>query len=310
MARSNPVFGNDAAFRPSGSGEYAPAPQYNQGFQQAPYGQAQNDQAQFGQTQFGQPAPSAADLNSMFNQPSATGHDTGRVTYRDILNALTATLGVVVLVGGAIMALPVIAGLAGGYEMEVAARGFTLVLAILGMIGSLVFGIWGTVTKKPSPVLTLAYAVFEGLLLGGISSMFESIYPGIVIQAVLATFAVVASILVLFRMGKLRTSPKLTKIFFVALGAYMIFSLVNLALVIFTQTNLRYGEFSWLGVGIGLIAVALASYSLVMDLEVAQNAVANGAPRPVMWKVALGIAITVVWMYVEILRILSILRQD
>ncbi|MCG7426142.1 Bax inhibitor-1/YccA family protein [Helcobacillus sp. ACRRO] len=296
MAGKNILFGKDPAFR-EGGGQYAPAPQYNQAFGQPQQG--------YGQPQQGSPEQ----LNQMFMQPAATGHDTGRVSYRDIMNALTATLGTIMLIAAVVMAIPAVVGAVAGEDAEMAVRGLLFIATIIGLIGSLIFGIWGSFKRRGSAPLTMAYAVFEGLLLGGISSTFEMIYPGIVFQAVLATLAVVASILVLFRMGKLRSSPKLTKIFFVALGAYMIFSLVNLALIIFTQTNLRYGDFSWLGLAVGAFAVLLASYSLVLDLEAAQIAVNNGAERSIAWRVALGLALTVVWMYMEILRLLSILRD-
>lgn len=314
VARNNGILKNSPAF--SNSGGYAPAPEYNQapgaqqqwGQPQQQWGQPQQQAPQYQAPQYQQDNYSQADLEAMYNRPAATGFDTGRMTWRNTMNAITATFGVIIAVAFVVMMLPTVASLVIGTE-EGRQIGFALssILAIVGAIGSFVAVIVNAFKKQPSMIVTLAYAFFEGLLLGGISVFFESVYPGIVFQAVIATLAVAGAIAVLFRMGKLRTSPKLTKIFFVAFGAYFVFTLVNLVLVLLGVTNMRTGM---LGIVIGLVAVALASYSLVMDLEQVKNGIDNGAPKAFAWTAALGLAVTVVWMYTEILRILAILRDN
>lgn len=314
VARNNAILNNSPAFRNAGG--YAPAPEYNQapGTQQQ-WGQPQQQWGQPQQQAPGYQAPqsqqggySPADLEAMYNRPAATGFDTGRMTWRNTMNAITATFGVIIAVAFVIMMLPTVTALVMGTE-EGRQIGFAFasIAAIVGAIGSFVTVLVNAFKKTPSMWVTLAYAVFEGLLLGGISLFFETVYPGIVLQAVIGTLAVAGSITVLFRMGKLRTSPKLTKMFLIAFGAYFVFTLVNLVLVLLGVTNLRTGM---LGVVIGLVAVALASYSLVMDLEVIRNGVDSGAPNAYAWTAALGLAVTVVWMYTEILRILAILRDN
>ncbi len=321
MARNNIVLGNDPAFKPGG--QYAPAPQYGQGFgqpqqqhgQPQQYGQPQQgygQQPQYGQPgqqgQFGQPQQggyAANDLEAMYNRPSAGGHDTGRITWRDALNAITATLGLIIIVGAAVMFLPKALELAMGEQGLQIGYAISMLASIVGAIGGLIAVIVNAFRKKPSMVLTLTYALFEGMFVGGISGVFEAQLPGIVFQAVLGTLAVAGSITVLFRMGLVRTSPRLTKIFMVALGAYMLFAIVNLVIVLMGGDSLRTGV---LGLAIGALAVLMASYSLVMDLELVKNAVDNGAPRNYAWAGALALAVTIVWLYVEILRILAILR--
>lgn len=325
MARHNLILGNDRAFTGTYAGfgdarvddRQAPRDPYGgaQGYASPQYGQqaqydASNpyDQApRYGQqAQYGQQAPRREDLEAMYARPSASGHDTGRMTMRDALNAITATLGVIVLVGAAVMAAPIALGLALGEQGSQLGYSLAMLATVVGLVGGLVLGLVNAFKKKPSALLVLGYAVFEGLLLGGISTSFEMMYPGIVLQAVMGTLAVAVTVLVLFRVGVLRTSPRLTKIFMVAMLAYLGFCLVNIGMLIVTGTDLRSGM---LGLAIGALAVLMASYSLVMDFEDVQRGVANGVPRVFAWRCAFGLAATLVWMYIEILRILSIFRD-
>jgi uncharacterized YccA/Bax inhibitor family protein len=228
---------------------------------------------------YGTPTPS--DLETMYAQPSATSVDTGRMTYDDVV-VKTAILFVAVLAGGVV-----------GWMVPG--------LMWVGLIGGLVLGLVNAFKRNPSPALILGYGVLEGLFLGGISMFFNAAYPGIVVQAVLGTLSVFAAVLVGFRSGKLRTSPKLNKIFFIAIGGYI-------GLMAFAgQDTMRTGV---LGLAIGAFAVLLASYSLVMDFEFIKLGVEQGAPAKFAWTAAFGLVVTLVWLYIEILRILSILRGD
>lgn len=193
---------------------------------------------------------------------------------------------------------------------------FVPILMIPGVIAGLVLGLVNAFKKEPSPGLIVAYAVAQGLFLGGISGMLEGMFPGIVSQAVIGTLAVFAVTLLLFRSGKVRTSPKATKIFLVAMLGYLAFSVVNVILMFTGVTEGMFGARNItvmgipLGVIIGVLAVLLAAYSLVMDFEFVQNGVQNRVPEKWGWTAAFGITVTLVWLYLEILRILAILRGD
>lgn len=294
MARQNIVFGRDQAVH---SGANYHAPQFGQSAQTAP---AQSTQWSTGFDQQGHDR-----LESMYNSPSATGHDTGRMTLKDALNAITATLGIIMVVGFVVAMMPFALALVGGQAGAQAGLALAGGATLIGIIGGLVAALVNIFKKQPSPIAVIAYAVFEGLFLGGISGTMEYFYPGIALQAVVGTLAVAGTILVLFRVGVLRTSPRLTKIFTVAMVAYMLFMLVNIGLMLVTGTSLRDGV---LGLIIGGLAVVLASYSLVMDFEAVQHSSEAGVPRKYAWRLAFGIAVTMVWLYVEVLRILMILR--
>ncbi|MCI9888309.1 Bax inhibitor-1/YccA family protein [Micrococcales bacterium 31B] len=301
----NPVLKNDKMFQPGGyAGFDAPYGQpQSRGTQQQPYGQQQAPYQQpYGQQQApyqqypqqgGGTVPPVNDLNAMYNSPAASNARMGRMTYEDVVMRTSMLFGILLV------------GFVGAWF---APTGLKLPLMIGGALVGFVLGLVNSFKSKPSPLLIGIYAAAQGLFLGGISWTFELMYPGIVMQAVLATLSVFAAVLLGFRSGKLRTSPKLTRIFMIAMIGYAIFSLVNLVLVMTGALDgwgMRSGP---LGLIIGVIAVLLAAYSLVMDFETVQQGVKNGVPQVYSWKCGFGLLVTLVWMYLEILRIIAILR--
>lgn len=274
-------FGAGGAYGGAQSTQYAQA-QYNQ--QYGNYSAAPN-------TQFGQQNPSAHDLNSMYNAPAAGPAQTGQLTINDVIVKTGLNLAIVVV------------GAALGWFMPI--------LMFLGVIGGLVFGLINSFKKKVSPALVMLYSLFEGMALGGISMFFEAQYAGIVGQAVLATLIVFATMLFLFRSGRIRESAKATKIFMGALIAYMIFGLVNMGMMMFGGMNMRSAEIFGIPLGliVGLIAIVMGAYSLVMDFTNIGEAVRFGAPERESWRLAFGLVVTLVWLYLEILRVIYYARS-
>ncbi|MGI8392859.1 Bax inhibitor-1/YccA family protein [Leucobacter sp. W1038] len=193
---------------------------------------------------------------------------------------------------------------------------FVPILMIPGALVGLVLGLVNAFKKEPNVALIVGYAAAQGLFLGGISGIFEAQWAGIVTQAIIGTFSVFGVTLLLFRSGKVRTSPKMTKIFLVAMVGYLVFSLVNVGMMMFGATDDPWGMRGAtvfgipLGLLIGGLAVLLAAYSLVMDFELIQNGVRNRVPERYGWSAAFGLTVTLIWLYLEILRILAILRGD
>lgn len=251
---------------------------------------------------FAQPGALAAaktisdnDLQELYNAPSAGAQDTDRMTYEDTILKTTLSFAVLVVAAAASWILTPAIG---------------SILLIVGLIGGLVLGLVNSFKKVPSPGLILAYAAFEGLFVGAISRIFDAQFDGIVFQAVLATLVVVGVTLALFANGKIRASAKATKIFMIAMVGYLVFSLLNFGLVAFGALDTPFGLRSgFLGIIIGVLAVLLAAYSLVLDFDFIQRGVQNRAPRLYGWSGAFGIMVTVVWLYVEILRIFAIARE-
>ena len=244
---------------------------------------------------FGAPGALAAsrtlsdnDLQDMYNKPAAGAQDTGHMTYEDTITKTGIGFAILIVAAAVGWMVPI--------------------LAIPAAIAGFVLGLVNTFKKEPSAPLILLFAAVQGLFVGGISYMFDARFDGIVVQAVLATLVVVGVTLALFRSGKIRASKKATKIFLIAMIGYAAFSLINFGLVAFTGADtMRSG---WFGVAIGLLAVVLAAYSLVLDFDFVQKGVNNRVPAKYGWSAAFGIILTVVWLYVELLRIFSILRGD
>jgi uncharacterized YccA/Bax inhibitor family protein len=193
---------------------------------------------------------------------------------------------------------------------------FIPALVIPGALAGLALGFVNVFKKQPSPLLITLYAAAEGLFLGGISGVLNAQWAGIVSQAVLGTLMVFGVTLLLFRSGKIRTSPRLTKVVMTMAIGYLAFSLVNLALMLTGVTSDPWGLRGVqvfgipLGVGIGLLAIALAAYFLVMDFENIQNGVRRKVDDRYAWSAAFGLLVTLIWLYVEILRLLALLRGN
>lgn len=196
-----------------------------------------------------------------------------------------------------------------------ALQGYWLPLLLVSVIGALVLGIWDAVSRKGSAVRTLAYSAFQGLALGFISAGMERFAPGIVIQAVLATVAVFVAILLLFRSGVVRVSARANRIFLVALVGYAVFGIFNLLLLFTGLTDNPFGLYGAtihgipIGLGLSVLAIALGSYSLVRDFDETTRRAQRGDSQDREWKTALSFVATMVWLYLEILRLLAIVRR-
>ncbi|WP_243075735.1 Bax inhibitor-1/YccA family protein [Microbacterium sp. SS28] len=302
MASSNPAFNNPAFQDPRAVKTYPGGPQAaNIG---GPTQYASTSHA-------GMDAAANAQLEGAFVAPSANAIDTGRMTVEDTV-LKTLALFAVLLVTAVVGWMWTMAG------VTVTNPNPSLLPWTIGALGGfiLVMVVAFGSRKKIRPALIFGYAAFEGLFVGGISAFFEFLYPGIVVQATLATLAVVGVTLALFASGKVRASKRATKVFMIAMIGYLVFALINVGLMLFNVpiAGGAFGLYSVkiagipLGLIIGVLVVIMAAYSLVLDFDSIQQGVRNGAPRQFGWLGGFGIMVTVVWLYVEILRILAILR--
>jgi uncharacterized YccA/Bax inhibitor family protein len=235
------------------------------------------------------PAPRPQTLEETWATPAATPAQTGRMTYDDVVVRTAGVLGTVV------------AGAAVGWFGPPG-------LWLLGALVGLVLGLVNSLKREPSPVLILAYGAFQGLFLGGISHQFETLYHGIVVQAVLSTLVTFGVMLALYRSGAVRATPRFRKILLGAVLGYAVFSLINFAFVLFGG-----GLDTWnggLGLLVGGVGAVLAALFLVLDFDMIENGVRGGAPARYAWTAAFGLTVTLIWLYLEILRILSILRGN
>ena len=181
------------------------------------------------------------------------------------------------------------------------------ILAIGGAIGGAVLAIVTAAKPEKSAFLAPIYALCEGLFLGAISAFCNEAYNGIVMQAVIATVCVVAVVFVCYRAGLLKATPKFTKVIVFATLGIGAFYLVSI-LLRFVGVELSVFSLGWLGIGIQVIIVGIASLNLVLDF----NRIDSGVESQFMeWYCAFGLMVTIVWIYVEILRLLALLsRRD
>ena len=178
-----------------------------------------------------------------------------------------------------------------------------------GLVGGLVFALVTIFKKEWSPITSPIYALCEGLVLGGISALLERSYPGIAIQAMGLTFGVTAVMLMLYRTGVLRATPKFTVGVVAATGGIFVVYMVDLVLGMFGRHVPLLNSAGPLGIGVSAVIVVIAALNLILDFDFVETGVHARAPKYMEWYGAFGIMVTLVWMYMEILRLLSKVRQ-
>jgi uncharacterized YccA/Bax inhibitor family protein len=238
------------------------------------------------------PAPSAGDLQDMYNRPAYA--PARYMTLDDVVMKTAATLGVV-LVTGAVSWVFNLGALA-------------LVGALVGFVLALVISF----KQSTNPALILAYAAAEGLFLGAISRVFNDLYPGIAIQAVVGTAGVFAGMLVVYKTGAIRVTPRFTRWLLGAMIGVVLLMVVNLIASIFTPggLGLRDGETNpALAIGFSLLCIGIAAFSFLLDFDMIDQGIRRGAPAQFAWYAAFGLTVTLVWLYLEILRLLSYFRD-
>jgi uncharacterized YccA/Bax inhibitor family protein len=187
-------------------------------------------------------------------------------------------------------------------------------VAIPWMIGGIFAGFITalvTVFKQTwSPVTAPIYALCEGLALGGISAMFERSYPGIAIQAVSLTFGVMFVMLLAYKTGIIRATRGFKLGVIAATGAIALVYVVNMAMSLFFHSSVSFlYSSSPLGIGISIVVVIIAALNLILDFDLIETGARMGAPRYMEWYGAFALMVTLIWLYLEILRLLAKTRR-
>jgi uncharacterized YccA/Bax inhibitor family protein len=179
---------------------------------------------------------------------------------------------------------------------------------IVGLIGGLIACLVGTFKPATSPVAAPAYAVLEGLVLGALSQIFQLRYPGIVVNAMLLTFGVLGIMLALYTSRTIRVTDKLVKGVMMATAAVFLVYMVDMLLNLFGARVPLIHESGWLGIGISLVIVGIAAFNLLIDFAVIEDGVNRGSPKYMEWYCGMALLVTLVWLYLELLRLLAKLR--
>jgi uncharacterized YccA/Bax inhibitor family protein len=178
-----------------------------------------------------------------------------------------------------------------------------------GALGGFVVAIVTIFKKTWSPVTAPLYAGLEGLFIGAVSAMFEQRFPGIVMQAVGLTFGTLAALLLAYRSGLIKATQNFKLGVFAATGGIALLYLVNIVMGFFGASIPFIHESGWLGIGFSAFVVVIAALNLVLDFDFIESGVEQGAPKYMEWYAAFGLLVTLVWLYLEILRLLSKLQS-
>ncbi len=180
---------------------------------------------------------------------------------------------------------------------------FTLPAMFVG----LGLGLWASFSKTVRPGAMLAYALVQGVFIGGLSGIFEQMYPGIVQTAVIGTFATAGAMFLAYRFGWVKVDARFTRFMTFALIGYFVFAMVNLGFALFAGASIYSSPFGWL---VALVGVGLAAFTLNLDFETIRLGIQEGWAEDMEWRAAFGLTASLLWLYVEIIRLLSIFNQE
>lgn len=221
----------------------------------------------------------------------------GAMTVRGVVDKTAVSLAIVVLAA------------AWSWDQAAANPGLANTLSLVGAIGGFVLAMATSLRREWAPVTTPLYAALEGLLLGAISRVFDARWPGIVPQAVFLTFSTLGAMLLLYRSGVVKVTDGFRAGIFAATGGIMLFYLVAFVMGMLGHGVPLLHAASPLGIAFSLLVTGVAALNLVLDFDLIENGVRAGAPRSMEWYGAFALIVTLVWLYLEMLRLLSKLQD-
>jgi len=209
--------------------------------------------------------------------------------------------------------LVVIAMLTGAWGWSTVATSPQLLMPFFWTSLIVSIGCYIALWKRPewASVVAPIYAAVQGVFLGALSGILETQWPGIAIQAAVATMATVLGMLIAYRTGIIRATPMFKKVVITATMGIMLFYLISIvaSLFGFNFSVNQFGNSSMLSIGLSLFIVVIAALNLIMDFDFIERGAAEGAPKHMEWYGAFGLMVTIVWLYIEMLRLISKLRD-
>ncbi len=274
MKSSNPVFTRVEGFNGKGQAGYA-------GFEEPTYG----------------------------GPVTHTGSGTGRMDIDSVVQKTAITLGVVVLAATATWILTGdIFGTDGLPDSDVTSRLYAL--SLVGALGGFALAMVNSFKKVVSPALVIAYAAFQGVAVGAFSKVMEATFgDGLVVGAVLGTVAAVAGTLTAYKVFDIKVGSKFRKWVIGMMFGFVAVTLLDVVLSMF-NAEVGFNGFGGLGLVMSVVGLALGVLMLILDFDFVEKGIAAGLPERESWRAAFGLTVTIVWIYIELLRILAILRGD
>jgi uncharacterized YccA/Bax inhibitor family protein len=250
------------------------------------------------ETQAGYRAPAAYAAQPDYYPPVITSADTDRMTIDDVV---VRTVGLLALTG-----------LSGALAWALVPVQIALPILVGSSLIGLVIGLIVSFKRITNPPLIVAYAVIEGVFVGLFSKFFEANYPGIVLQAMAGTFGIFLVMTALYKFRVIRATPKFARGLMAAVFGVLAIMLVNFVLSAFGVTTGVRGESdgsgSPLAIGFSIVVIIIASLTFILDFDLIEQSIHNGAPRNMAWTCAFGLLVGLIWVYLEVLRLLSYLR--
>ncbi|MDR7017228.1 Bax inhibitor-1/YccA family protein [Acinetobacter sp. 3657] len=181
---------------------------------------------------------------------------------------------------------------------------------IVGIVGSLILGLLTTFKPNTAPVLAIPFALFEGAFLGGVSFIFQVKFPGVPLQALLATFVTTLVLFALYKFQVIRATEKFKAVVISASIAIALVFVVQIFLSLALGSSIPYlFESNWLGIGFAAFVAVIASLNLILDFDLIERATAQGAPKTFEWVCGIALLATLVWMYYSFMRLLSLIQK-
>ena len=287
MQSRNPVFARSEGFNGRSNGYGNPTYSGN-GQQYAGYGD---------------PSTWSVGTPGAPTSPTHNVADSGPMTIDSVVQKTGITLGITILAAAITwIATP-------GVTADSRAANSIYTLAIVGALIGFVLSIVNSRKRAINPVLVMAYAVAEGVFIGGMSKIFESAWPGVVLGAVLGTFAAVGGTLAAYKFFNIQIGNRFRKWVTAALLGFVAMSLLDFVLGFF-GSSFGFNGLGHFGLVTSVLGLGLGVLMLIMDFDFVERGVAAGLPEQESWRAAFGLTVTIVWIYIEILRILAALRNN
>jgi len=239
-----------------------------------------------------------------YSGQAPTQTDRGPMTIDSVVQKTGMTVGLTILVAAATWVLtPAIDPFTG-------AAGSLYLLAMVGAFGGFALSMVNSFKKVVSPGLVLAYAALEGLFVGAFSKVIEASFgQGIVLGAVLGTFAAVGGTLAAYKFFNIRVTPTFRKWVVGAMFGFVALSLLDVVLSLF-HASFGFNGFGPMGLLSSVLGLGLGVLMLILDFDFVERGIGAGLPERESWRAAFGLTVTIIWIYIELLRILAILRGD
>lgn len=253
-------------------------------------------------------------LNDRVFQQAEQSMSTETMTLQGTVNKTIVLLGLIVLTASYVWSKVMQPAATTMFE-EVATGGAASGLATMapwmmgGAIGGFIVAMITVFKKQWAPITAPIYALLEGLFIGGISAFFEMQYPGIVMQAVMLTFGTLFCLLMAYKSGVIRATENFKLGIVAATGAIFVIYLLNFIMGFFGHSIGMIHDSGPIGIGFSLVVVTIAALNLVMDFDFIENGSEMGLPKYMEWYGAFGLIVTLVWLYIEILRLLAKLQS-